>query len=318
MPRERRRSRTSGTLLALVLGTLLGLVAAPAALAGVSVDDVQVTETNGDVLATFAVTRSAGLLTGSAAIHFSTVDGTAQAPGDYAARSGDLQFGSLPLGGTQVQYVSVTVAGDRLDEPTESFRLVISGPDVAAGSGGATIIDDDPPPPPPPSPPPPPPPPAPPPPDDPPVTAAPGAPADPAAPIAGAPAGAPAAASATGAVAQLGLSSPRLRRPSIMLVTVSCPRESTTCKGKVTIFSRPSLRSRLKILRRERRLGQRNFTLASGASRTLTIALSRLDRVLLRRTGRMLVRAYAVTTDAAGRSVVHRSTGTLIARTSHS
>jgi len=86
----------------------------------------------------------------------------------------------------------------------------------------------------------------------------------------------------------------------------------------VTIFSRPNLRSKLKVLRRERRLGQRNFKLASGASRTLTMALSRSDRVLLNRTGRMLVRAYAVTADGGGRSGVRRTIGTLIARTSHS
>ena len=64
--------------------------------------------------------------------------------------------------------------------------------------------------------------------------------------------------------------------------------------------------------------GRRNFTLAAGKTRTLTIALTRTDRVLLLRTGRMLVRAYAVTTDAGGRSGVRRTTGTLIARTSHS
>lgn len=86
----------------------------------------------------------------------------------------------------------------------------------------------------------------------------------------------------------------------------------------MTVFSRPNLRSKVKALRRERRLAQRNFALASGASRTLTMALSRSDRVLLLRTGRMLVRAYAVTTDAGGRSGVRRTTGTLIARTSHS
>jgi len=86
----------------------------------------------------------------------------------------------------------------------------------------------------------------------------------------------------------------------------------------VTIFSRPNLRSKVPALRRERRLGQRNFTLAAGASRTLTMALSRRDRVLLHRTGRMLVRAHAVTTDTSGDSDVRRTTGTLIARTTHS
>ena len=117
---------------------------------------------------------------------------------------------------------------------------------------------------------------------------------------------------------QLGLSSPRLRRPSIVVLTVSCPREASRCSGRMTIFSRANPRSKIKAVRQERRLGVRNFTLLSGQTRTLTIALSRRDRVLLMRTGRMLVRAYAVTSDAGGRSGVRRVNGTLIARTSHS
>jgi len=316
-----RRCGRSCALIALVLGMLLGSLAAPAAHAGVTVGDVQVTETNGNATATFRVTRSAGILTGPATIHFSTVDGTAHAPGDYAAVSGDLQFGSLPLGGTQIQEVPVTVVGDRLDEPAETFRLVLSGPDIDDASAIATIDDDDPPPPlPPPPPAPPPPSPPPPPPPPPAAPAAQAAPAgDQAAPATPDDAAAPGAdePSSSGSP-QLGLTSPRLRRPSIMLVTVACPRQTSRCAGKVTIFSRPNPRSKVKALRRERRLGQRNFTLAPGASRTLTIALSRSDRVLLNRAGRMLVRAYAVTTDGSGRSGVRRTTGTLIARTTHS
>ena len=117
---------------------------------------------------------------------------------------------------------------------------------------------------------------------------------------------------------QLGLSSPRLRRPSTVLVTVSCPREASRCSGRMTIFSRANPRSKIKAVRQERRLGVRNFTLRLRPARTLTIALARRDRVLLMRTGRMLVRAYAVTSDGGGRSGVRRVNGTLIARTSHS
>jgi len=311
-----RRCGRSCALIALVLGMLLASLAAPAAHAGVTVGDVQVTETDGNATATFRVTRSAGLLTGPATIHFSTVDGTAHAPGDYAAVSGDLQFGSLPLGGTQIQEVPVTVVGDRLDEPAETFQLVLSGPDIDDASAIATIDDDDPPPPPPAPPPPAPPPPSPSPPPPPPPAAQAAPTGDQATPDDAATPGADAPSSSGSP--QLGLTSPRLRRPSIMLVTVACPRQTSRCAGKVTIFSRPNPRSKVKALRRERRLGQRNFTLAPGASRTLTIALSRSDRVLLNRTGRMLVRAYAVTTDDSGRSGVRRTTGTLIARTTHS
>ena len=309
--------------MALMLGMLAAALAAPPAVqAQVTVANVEVTESNTTATARFTVTRTAGLLSGPAAIHFTTADGTADAPGDYSAISGDLQFGSLPLGGTQSQQVLVTVVGDRLDEPAETFRLILSGPGVAGGTAVATIVDDDPPPPPPP-----------PPPASPAGGDQPASAGDPSAPAADPPAPAgdpPAPATADAALApaggapgssnatQIGLSSPRLRRPSIVLVTVSCPRQTSRCGGRVTIFSRPNFRSKVTALRRERRLGQRAFTLASGATRTLQIALSPSDRALLRRAGRMLVRAYAVTTDGGGRSGVRRSTGTLIARTTHS
>ncbi len=402
-------------LVTLLSGVLVLVAGAPVAQAAVSVADVQVGESDGATTATFTVTRTGGILTGSTTVHFSTADGSARAPGDYAPVSGELFFGSLPLGGTQVQTVPVTVVGDRLDEATETFGLVLSGsPEVVAGGAAATIVDDDPPPA---------------------VGVADAAAAlegstatftvglsapsgrdvsvayatvdgdavagqdytassgrvtipagataagvavallddaadeaderfelqiadaqfatlgraaagatildddvparSPAPAEAGAAAQSPAGGAGTGtpagaapsagepgasppAVALLGMSSPRLRRPSIVLVTVSCPRETARCGGRVTIFSRANPRSKIKALRRERRLGRRNFTLAAGKTRTLTIALSPIDRVLLRRTGRMLVRAFAVTTDGSGRSGVRRTTGTLIARTTHS
>ena len=74
------------------------------------------------------------------------------------------------------------------------------------------------------------------------------------------------------------------------------------------MFSRPSVRSKIKLLRKERRLGARLFKLRPGATRTLQIALSRTNRVLLLRTGRMNVRAFAVTEDASGKSGVRRVT----------
>jgi hypothetical protein len=416
--RCRRTSRTIVRLLPglLVLGLLL-VLGAPVASAAVTVGDAEVSESNGVASATFTVTRTTGLLAGPATIHFSTADGSARAPGDYAAVTGDLQFGSAPLGGTQVQTVPVTVRGDALDESAETFRLVLSGSvEIGDAEGVATIADDDPPPvigvadaaaaaegdsasftialsapsgreisvafttadadatagedytalsgtvgipagtttaslgvalvddaadepderfelhigspgaatlgratasatitdn------------------DEPPAvpslsSSADGTPAPPS----GGPGGADGDAAIrtpadTGAAPgssapQLGLSSPRLRRPATVLVTVSCPRETSRCSGRVTIFSRANPRSRIKALRQERRLGLRNFTLVSGTARTLTIALARSDRVLLRRTGRMLVRAFAVTYDGSGRSRVRRANGTLIARTSHS
>ncbi len=400
----------------LLAGGLVLALAPAAAPAAVTVSDVSVSEINGDgAVATFTVTRSAGLLTGNAEIGFATADGSARAPGDYAALSGTLFFGSLPFGGTQQQDVSIAVEGDALDEPAETFRLVLSGNDIADGEGVATITDDDPPPvvsvvdaaaapegatatftivlsaasgrdvsvgyetvdgsavagqdytqtsatatlsagatsttvgvpllddgedeatetfalqigsplngtrgtgsatgtildadePPPPAPP---------------ASTAnlaegstSGTP--PLSPNAIGPPASTTGSQTTSALPQLGVSRPRLRRPSTILVTVSCPRSASLCDGQVTIFSRPNLRSKIKLLRKERRLGARLFRLRSGVTRTLQIPLSKTNRVLLLRTGRMNVRAFAVTEDAAGKSGVRRVTGTLIARTTHS
>jgi hypothetical protein len=409
--------RGTSRLLELLLGGALVLALVPAAAhASVSVDDVSVAEGNGgDVVATFTVTRTGGLLTGGTTVGFATGDGSAHAPADYTAYSGSLSFGSLPLGGTQTQQVPVTVKGDLLDEPAETFRLVLSGPEVADAQGTATVEDNDPPPtvnaidapaapegatatftialsapsgrdvsvsyatvdgsavagqdyapttgtatiaagatstpvgvallddaddeatesfglaigtpvnatrgtasatatildt------------------DEPPAPASPASNANsaggsttaspPLSPNAIGPPGGVTGAGTSQALPRLGVSSPRLRRPSTILVTVSCPRSASLCDGQVTVFSRPSLRSKIKLLRKERRLGARLFKLKPGVTRTLQIALSKTDRVLLLRTGRMNVRAFAVTEDAAGKSGVRRVTGTLIARTTHS
>ena len=86
----------------------------------------------------------------------------------------------------------------------------------------------------------------------------------------------------------------------------------------MTIFSRPNPRSKIKAPAQGAPARRATFKLAAGATRTLQIPLSKTNRVLLLRTGRMIVRALAVTEDAAGSSGVRRITGTLIARTSHS
>src|SRR4051812_13058125 len=96
------RRRTSRRLAAFVAAVLTLAVAAPAAQAGVTIGDVQVAEADTDTTATFTVTRTEGILAGPATIHFSTADGSARAPADYGAIAGELHFGSLALGGTQV------------------------------------------------------------------------------------------------------------------------------------------------------------------------------------------------------------------------
>jgi len=245
-------------------------------------------------LFTIALNRASGRSVG---VSFATADGSAIAGQDYAARGGSL---TIPAGSTAVA-LGVPLIDDTVDEPDETFQLRLNGPSAAAlgdASATATILDDD----------------LPPAAAAPPVAPAPAGPAPlPTIPVTGS--GAP---TNSGALPRLGVSAPRLRRPSTILVTVACPRASVRCRGRMTIFSRANRRSKIKALRRERRLARRNFNLRGGATRTLRMALSRRDRVLLKRAGRMKVRAYVLTTDAAGRSGVRRVNGVLISRTSHS
>lgn len=244
---------------------------------------------------TVALSRPSGR---NVSVAYTTVDGSAVAGEDYGARAGTV---TLAPGATSAT-VGVPLLDDSVDEPNESFALQLGAPSFATlgdASAHATIVDDDEP------------------------AAAPqgGAPPPPPAPPAGGSTAQPPAlggSSASGSLPRLGLSSPRLRQPATVLVTISCPRQSGRCRGRMTIFSRPNRRSKIKALRLERRLGRSNFSLPGGGAQTLRIALSRRDRVLLRRAGRIRVRAYVVTSDAAGRTGVRQVNGTLVARTSHS
>jgi Calx-beta domain-containing protein len=236
-------------------------------------------------------------------VTFATVDGSAVAGQDYTPRSGRI---TIPAGSTSAG-VGVSLLDDGAHEPDERFELRLSAPSAASlgdGAGIAAIVDDD-------------------------APARPGGSSPPRPPDGSGSgnnsgdgnnsgSGQPQTGSGSRGLPQLGVSSPRLRQPSTVLVTISCPTQSGRCDGRLTVFSRPSKRSRIKALRKERRLGRQSFTLAGGDSRTLRIALSRRDRALLRRAGRMRVRLYVVTTDSAGQRGVRRVNGTLVARTRHS
>jgi hypothetical protein len=271
-------------------------------------DSAAVTESAAGAKASFAVRLSAP--SGRAvSVAYATADAGATAGQDYTARSGTLV---LPAGSTQA-LVDVAVIDDSADEPAESFELRLASPvsaTIGDGVATATILDDDEP-------------------SAPPPAAGPG-PA--AATGSGSPQSGPStskpSAAATGSPApttgsstaptSLGLSGPRLKRPSTVLVTLSCPQSAGRCSGRITIFSIPNPRSKVKALRRERKLGRVTFSVQGGRAQTLSLPLGRGDQALLRRTGRMRVRAYATTQDSAGRTGVKSVSGTLIARTAHS
>lgn len=76
------------------------------------------------------------------AVAYQTSDGTAAAGSDYAAVSGTVTF---PAGST-LATVDVTVTGDALDEPNETFYLNLTTPVDASLASDATlgrIVDDD-------------------------------------------------------------------------------------------------------------------------------------------------------------------------------
>ncbi len=223
-------------------------------------------------------------------VGYATADDTATAGQDYTARSGTIV---LPAGSREVA-IDVALLDDGRDEPAERFTLRLSAPQAATlgdAEAAATILDDD----------------------------------EPASgPAAGGlsqPLAIPLSALGPSVVpgkATIGVSNPRLRRPSTVVVAVSCPGSAGSCSGSVTVTSIPNPRSKIAALRKQRRLGRVTFAVLGGKAQTLTLPLRRADLKLLRRTGRMRVRAVALTRDSLGRSGTRRVSGTLIARTAHS
>ena len=114
-----------------------------AGVGNISISDVTVTEGNaGTKVATFTVSH-----TGSAAfsVNYATANSTATAgtSGDYLAASGTLNFAD----GTSTQTVSVTIRGDTIYEPNETFFVNLTGATnggtITKSAGLGTIANDD-------------------------------------------------------------------------------------------------------------------------------------------------------------------------------
>ncbi len=111
----------------------------------VNINDVSVTEGNsGTANATFTVTllaHSAQTISVSPIVY----NGTAKAPADYTSGGARLIFAP----GETSKTFSVPVIGDLLNEPNETFYVILSSPvncSIGKGRGIGTIIDDDAPP----------------------------------------------------------------------------------------------------------------------------------------------------------------------------
>jgi glucose/arabinose dehydrogenase len=112
---------------------------------GFAVSDISVAEGDaGGVEAVFTVSLSAP--SGKeVSVDFETVGASAEAGSDFAPVAGKLTFAP----GTTERTVAVSVAGDVLHEPDETFVLSLANPDggtLADGEGVGTILDDDAPP----------------------------------------------------------------------------------------------------------------------------------------------------------------------------
>jgi CSLREA domain-containing protein len=121
-------------------GTILNDDAA--ATPSLSINNVSQSEGNSGVTPfTFTVTLSAASAS-TVTVNFATADGSATAPGDYAATSGTLTFAP----GVTTQTVTVNVNGDTTVEPSETFVVNLTGAvnaTIATGTGVGTILNDD-------------------------------------------------------------------------------------------------------------------------------------------------------------------------------
>jgi hypothetical protein len=113
--------------------------------ASIAINDVTLAE--GSVATTnfvFSVTLSGAVQDGFT-VPFSTADGTATQPGDYASNSNSLTFTGTA---GETKTITVSVVGDTILEPNETFTVGLGSPSNAAvtvtdNSGLGTITNDD-------------------------------------------------------------------------------------------------------------------------------------------------------------------------------
>jgi hypothetical protein len=140
-----RTRAVSAVALISASATTLGVVTAPAAEAAaptIRVLDKSVVESNANTTACTKVQLSR-VPQRRTTVDYTTLDGTATAPGDYAAKNGTLVFAD---GGSRTKTVCTTLKGDLLDESTEQFKVRIShasGASIADPVGSITVADND-------------------------------------------------------------------------------------------------------------------------------------------------------------------------------
>ena len=91
---------------------------------------------------------------------------------------------------------------------------------------------------------------------------------------------------------RMGLTAPRLSGTRSIRTRVTCPRGEQRCIGRLVLYAR--------IGTAERRVGSKTFSLPGNAARTLRVTLPSSMASRGRRSGRLPIRAYLLTSDAAG------------------
>ena len=110
--------------------------------AGISIDDVLVSE--GDGTATFTVTLNGSVLLGTT-VSYTTADNTAEAGSDYVAQSNSVSF--LPLIANQTRNITIDINDDTEAENTETFFVDLTSATgfalISKSRGVGTIADND-------------------------------------------------------------------------------------------------------------------------------------------------------------------------------
>lgn len=107
-----------------------------------SMDDVQVTESDNATEATFEL-RLSKAATGAVTVSYETAGDSATFAADYGHASGTVTFAP----GETSKTIAIPITGDDVHEETETFTIVLSnanGAIVADASAVCTILDDDP------------------------------------------------------------------------------------------------------------------------------------------------------------------------------
>lgn len=113
------------------------------------------------------------------------------------------------------------------------------------------------------------------------------------------------------AALRLGISAPALARGGAVLVSLRCPVAARLCRGRLTVTTVASARSKLPPLRQAQTLGSTLFIIPGGKKAQLSVRPKQAVVAVLRRAGAVTVAAVASSFDSTGRSQVARLTAKL-------